>query len=94
MVEMWCGGRRFRQELTGSRPATPPREWAAPAAGSGTRWEFTLDAGYFGPGAALTRQRGPLDTRAPDCAEAAGPGRVVVRDLRDGRRRAGDFVKI
>ncbi|MFE2540152.1 hypothetical protein [Actinacidiphila glaucinigra] len=82
VVQMWCGGRGFRQVLTGLRPAAPPRERAAPAAGSGTRWEFALDAGYFGPGAALAGQQGLLDPCGPDCAEPAGPGRVAFRDTR------------
>ena len=66
----------------------------SPAAGSGTRWEFALDAGYFGPGAALTGQHGPLDPRGTDRAEPAGPGRVVLRDPRDGGRAAEGLPKI
>lgn len=72
MAEVWCGGRGFRQELRGIRPCPAPREFAAPA-GSGTRWEFVLDADWFGQDAALA-------------AEPAGPGYVLVRDLRDGGR--------
>jgi hypothetical protein len=87
VVDVWCGGRGFRQELRGIRPSSAPREYAAPA-GSGTRWEFALDAGYFGQGAALTTEPGGLDPCGPECAEPAGPGYVLVRDLRDGGREA------
>ncbi|MEU4091401.1 hypothetical protein [Streptomyces sp. NPDC026673] len=85
VVEMWCGGRGFRQELRGIRPRSAPREFAAPA-GSGTRWEFVLDTEYFAPGAALAAEPGRLDPCGPECAEPAGPGHVLVRVLRDGGR--------
>ncbi|MGW3245654.1 hypothetical protein [Streptomyces sp. NPDC001070] len=92
VAEVWRGGRGFRQELRGIRPCSVPREYAAPA-GSGTRWEFVLDADYFGQDASLAAEPGRLDPCGPDCAEPAGPGYVLVRDLRDGGREAR-FPKI
>lgn len=93
VVETWCGGRGFRQELAGLRPVSAPLEQAVPT-GCGSRWEFALDEGYFGPGAALTREPGRLDPCEPACAGPAGPGRVVVRDLRDGGWGEACFPKI
>ncbi|MEV4539086.1 hypothetical protein AB0J82_35465 [Asanoa sp. NPDC049518] len=80
-VEVWRDGRGFRQRLLGLRPAEEPAPFAAPG-GSGTRVAYLLDPAYFGS-ALITAITAGLDLHGPQCTERAGPGMVLVRDLRD-----------
>lgn len=82
-VEMWCAGRGFRQELAGIRPFTAPQEFEPPA-GSGTRVTFALDPEYFGAASALPEDLEHVDLHGPHCSAEAGPGHVIIWDLRDG----------
>ncbi|MFD4604406.1 hypothetical protein ACFWPQ_41120 [Streptomyces sp. NPDC058464] len=82
VIEVWRGGHGFRQELAGLRPIEEPREFDAPA-GAGTRVAFELDQEHAGAGAALADDLGSLDLHGPHCRDPRGPGRVVLRDLRD-----------
>ncbi len=79
-VEVWRGGRGFRQELAGLRPLGPPVPFEAPA-GAGTRVRYLLDADWFGP-PGITAGLTARDLLGPCCGEEPGPGCVVLRDLR------------
>ena len=83
-VEMWCAGRGLRQALTGIRPLTAPREFHPPE-GSGTRVSFAFDPACVGPHFVLPTVLEDLDLHGPDCAEPAGSGQVVIRDIRRGQ---------
>jgi hypothetical protein len=80
-VDVWRDGRGLRQELAGLRPTGPPTEFAGPA-GEGTRVAYLLDTGYLDPASAITTDLGGLDLHGPGCAPPAGPGSVLLRDLR------------
>lgn len=83
-VEMWCAGRGLRQVLTGIRPLTAPQEFH-PSEGSGTRVSFAFDPAYVGPHFVLPTHLEDLDLHGPDCSEPAGPGHVLIRDVRHGQ---------
>ncbi len=83
-VEMWGAGRGLRQVHTGIRPRTAPREFRPPQ-GSGTRVSFTFDPAYVGPHFVLPTELENLDLHGPHCAQPAGSGHVLFRDIRCGR---------
>ncbi|MFI8076333.1 hypothetical protein ACIF85_47715 [Streptomyces sp. NPDC086033] len=83
-VEMWGAGRGLRQVHTGIRPRTAPREFRPPQ-GSGTRVSFTFDPAYVGPHFVLPTELEDLDLHGPHCAQPAGSGHVLFRDIRCGR---------
>ncbi len=85
-VEVWRDGQGFRQALAGLQPSEPPARFLAPA-GAGTRVAYVLDPAFFGP-AVITNDIAALDVHGPYCADAVGPGEVVVRDHRNGIRSA------
>ena len=89
-VEVWRDGRRFHQELAGSRPVGPPEELEAKDDGCGTRVTFELDPVYFGESASISTELGSPDLHGPHCSEPSGPGYVEIRDLRR-RDRPGEF---
>ncbi|WUD76587.1 hypothetical protein OG937_35305 [Streptomyces sp. NBC_00510] len=64
VVEMWCGGRGFRQESTGLRPVSAPLEQAAPA-GRGSQGNSPWPGGTSG--------RGPPSPGSPDGSIRASP---------------------
>ncbi|MEV4481509.1 hypothetical protein [Micromonospora coxensis] len=84
VVEVWRHGHGFRQSLNGLRPVEPPAEFPAPN-GAGTRVAYTLDPAYFGS-AVITTDLASLDVHGPHCTNVTGPGRVVLRDLRERSR--------
>ncbi|MFG1780243.1 hypothetical protein ACGFIR_13925 [Micromonospora sp. NPDC049051] len=83
-VEVWRHGHGFRQSLIGLRPVEPPAEFSAPA-GAGTRVAFVLDPTYVGS-SAITTDLASLDLHGPHCTDTTGPGKVVIRDLREPSR--------
>jgi DNA gyrase/topoisomerase IV subunit B len=83
-VEVWRDGQGFRQRLIGVRPVEPPAEYSAPA-GAGTRVTYVLDPAHIGS-ALITTDIAGLDVHGPDCSDTAGPGKVLIRDLREHRR--------
>ncbi|WP_328491362.1 hypothetical protein OHS59_00390 [Streptomyces sp. NBC_00414] len=83
-VEMWCAGRGLRQVHTGIRPLTAPRAFHSPQ-GSGTSVSITFDPAYVGPHFVLPAELEDLDLHGPHCAEPAGSGHVLFRDVRGGR---------
>ena len=84
VVEMWCGGRGLRQGHVGIRPTSVPQQFDPPS-GSGTKVTFALDPEYFGWNSALPTDLDHLDLHGPYCSKPAGPGRVIIRDFRDGQ---------
>jgi hypothetical protein len=56
---------------------------------------YILDTDYFKPAAAITADLAHLDVHGPYCTYPAGPGSVIIRDLRADRlntgRSSGDF---
>ncbi|WP_330290810.1 hypothetical protein [Streptomyces sp. NBC_00576] len=83
-VEMWCAGRGLRQDLSGIRPCADPQEFH-PVEGSGTRVSFALDPAYVGQHFVLPTDLEDLDLHGPDCLEPAGPGYVLIKDVRHGQ---------
>lgn len=86
VVEVWVGGRGFRQELAGMRPLAAPREVASGVVGGsvrdGTLVTYELDPSYFGPGAVVAGSLEGFDVHGEWCAGQPGGGSVVVTDLR------------
>jgi DNA gyrase/topoisomerase IV subunit B len=86
LIEVWRDGQGFRQTLIGLRPVEPPAPFSAPP-GAGTRATFVLDPAFFGS-ATITTDIAALDVHGPDCADAGGPGEIILRDHRGTNRSA------
>jgi hypothetical protein len=86
LIEVWRDGQGFRQTLIGLRPVKPPAPFSAPP-GAGTRATFVLDPAFFGS-ATITTDLAALDVHGPDCADAGGPGEIILRDHRGTNRSA------
>ncbi|MEV5897759.1 hypothetical protein [Nonomuraea fuscirosea] len=88
IIEVWVGGRGFRQELAGMRPLAPPQEVASRAVGgpegNGTLATYELDLSYFPRGAVVAASFEGFDMHGEWGAGRSGGGSGVVKDLRQG----------
>ncbi|MEU4508360.1 hypothetical protein AB0G05_02585 [Nonomuraea wenchangensis] len=91
-VEMWRGGRGFRQELAGLRPLAAPRAYEPPD-GSGTRIAFALDPRRLPAGSVLPGGLEGLDPHGRNCAAPGRPGLLTVRDHRPMTERRRDVSR-
>ncbi|WP_344558844.1 hypothetical protein [Kitasatospora saccharophila] len=83
VIEVWLGGRGYRQELTGTTPTGPWEEFAASGL-SGARTSFHLDPSYFGPGEAIAWALLPEELHGRECGARPSPVSFPIRDLRAG----------
>ncbi|MFJ8476919.1 hypothetical protein [Kitasatospora sp. NPDC094011] len=82
-VELWCDGRGFRQHCSGLRPLGAVQDFLPPD-GSGTRVSLTLDPACIGADVAIPTELAGLNLHGPFCTAPPGPGRLLIRDHRQG----------
>jgi hypothetical protein len=85
-VTVHAGGRRWQQEIIGSRVFGEPRD-CGPARGVGSRLTCHLDETYFGPDTAITRDVHALRVIDKWRAEWVNSvGSLTIADLRSQTR--------
>jgi hypothetical protein len=82
-VELWCGGRGFRQDCAGLRPLGGIQEFQPPD-GSGTRVSLALDPAHIGPDVVFPTELDSVNLHGPLRSAPSGTGRLLIREHRRG----------
>ncbi|WP_432060030.1 hypothetical protein [Streptomyces sp. S1] len=81
VVEVWLDGVGYLQELAGTAPTGPRKEFSAPQH-SGSRLTFHLDPSFCGPDEAIAWALRPEELHGETCEGDSSPPTFPIHDLR------------